>query len=308
MINMENQEVLVLKGIKKSFRKKEVLKDVNMNIHKGDICGFIGKNGAGKSTTIRIISGLINASGGQISLFGGSEAEELTQARCSIGGDVDAPTFYKGMSAKQNLEAFSRLLGKKAGDGMSIEQALNMVGLENVGRKKVGKFSTGMKQRLAIARSLLNNPKFLILDEPSNGLDPNGMVEMRKLITKLVKEYDMTVLISSHILGELEKIATKFCFISEGATIEEISEKDLHNKFEHYTVVKAPENTEAVEEELKKIQFQLYKKTDDELLYLCENDSQYEQIRELVKKISERNEVFMRSQTLEEYYFELVGE
>ncbi|MFR5684312.1 MAG: ATP-binding cassette domain-containing protein, partial [Clostridia bacterium] len=186
------------------------------------IYGLIGENGAGKSTFMKMIADLIQPSEGSMELFGNSNPK---QERCRLGCAIEAPALYMELTAKQNLEVYCRAYGLT--DKSNSSKILNLMNLQNDQNKAVKKFSLGMKQRLAIGIALLGNPDFLILDEPINGLDPTGIQEMRTFLLKLNKELHLTILLSSHILGELAKIATKFGIIKQGQLIDEITEKEL---------------------------------------------------------------------------------
>ena len=215
-------------GVSKKYQSHMVLKKVNMNIQRGDIYGFVGENGSGKTTIIRLITGLISANEGKIELFGvSSDSPEITAARKRIGAIVESPSIYRNMSARENLEMQSTILGIKSDE--KIKQVLNEVGLSNLydDKKKAGNFSLGMRQRLGIAMALLGDPEFIILDEPMNGLDPAGIVEIRELILRLNSERNITFLISSHILTELSLVATKYGIISHGSLIKEITAEEL---------------------------------------------------------------------------------
>lgn len=192
---MEN--VLQTVDITKKFAKKTAVSSVNMTIKKGDIYGFIGRNGAGKTTLIKMLVGLSSPTSGSIELFG---SKHLNKARHKIGTVIEAPAFVPNLSARQNMLIQWKLLGSK--DKSIIDKTLKLVGLSDVGRKKVKKFSLGMKQRLGIAMTLMGDPEFLILDEPTNGLDPEGIVEVRNMLKQINQEKGLTILISSHILGE----------------------------------------------------------------------------------------------------------
>lgn len=194
--------VLRTNKLTKRFGAKCAVNGVSMQIRKGEIYGFIGKNGAGKTTLMRLVLGAAMPSDGNIELFGG---EELSRARHRIGALLEYPCLYKGCSAYENLKRFSLLTGNTKDELLEI---LELVGLKNVGKKKVGKFSLGMKQRLAIGVALLGHPEFLVLDEPVNGLDPAGIKEIRDVILRLNREKGVTFLISSHLLDELSKIVT----------------------------------------------------------------------------------------------------
>ena len=207
--------VLETKMLTKKYRKQIAVNKVNMNIKKGDIYGLIGKNGAGKTTIMKMICGLIHSTEGDIKLFG---SNDLNKGRNRMGCIIEQPALYGDMTAKENLKYYTKLLGIT--DYSNIDKLLDLVGLKNVDKKKCKNFSLGMKQRLSIAISLLNNPDFLILDEPINGLDPSGIKEIRELILKLNNESKITILISSHILGELNKIATKYGIIKNGTLLE----------------------------------------------------------------------------------------
>ncbi|MGL5575797.1 MAG: ATP-binding cassette domain-containing protein [Sarcina sp.] len=220
--------VLRTNKVTKKFKEQLANNNINMTIKKGDIYGLIGKNGAGKTTIIRMITGLAHKTSGNIELLGKTSERDLEEAREHIGSLIETPAFYQDMSARENLEV-SRLVRNIAGK-KCIDEALELVGLSNVGKKKFKDFSLGMKQRLGIANALLGNPRFLILDEPINGLDPMGIIEIRELLKKLNKEKDMTILISSHILSELAELATCYGIINNGELIEEISAKELSDK------------------------------------------------------------------------------
>lgn len=221
--------ILRTSNISKIYNNRTVLDNISVEIEKGDICGFIGPNGAGKSTLIKIIVGVAAPSKGGIELFGKSDMKGLLEARGKIGSIIEYPAFYPGFDAYENMKTICLMLGIKA-DRDFINEKLREVGLYDIGKKKVKNFSLGMKQRLAIAMALLKNPEFLILDEPSNGLDPAGIMEIRETILRLNNEKGITFLISSHILGELSKVATKYIVIRNGNIVEQISANELKSK------------------------------------------------------------------------------
>ena len=216
------QVILKTNHLTKRYGHRAVVENLSMTIHQGDIYGFIGKNGAGTPTLIRMVTGLAAPSDGSIQLFGSGS---LLEGRRRIGTVIEAPAFYPGMTARENIVAFSKLQGLH--DFSHTEDLLELVGLTHTGKKKCRNFSLGMKQRLAIAIALIGDPELLILDEPTNGLDPEGMKEVRDLILKLNQEKGITVLVSSHILGELSKFATRYGIIHHGKLIEEFTEEDL---------------------------------------------------------------------------------
>lgn len=214
--------VLRTKSLTKKFGSKIAVNAVDMNVAKGDIYGFIGRNGAGKTTAMKLILGLLNATEGEIELFDG---EPLEKARGRIGSLIESPGIYKNCTAYENMKRFSIIYG---GTDEDIAQLLKFVGLENTGNKKAGRFSLGMKQRLGMAIAMLGNPEFLILDEPINGLDPEGIKDVRNAVLNLNEQKGVTFLISSHLLDELAKIVTRYGIINNGVLTEEISAEDLN--------------------------------------------------------------------------------
>lgn len=217
--------VLQTNGLTKKYGKQIAVNNVNLNIEKGDIYGFIGKNGAGKTTLMKMVCGLIHPNQGEINLF---ESSNLNKGRKRIGCVIEQPALYPDMTARENLIYYDKLLGIP--DYKNVDDVLNLVGLQDTGKKKTKNFSLGMKQRLSIAISLLGNPDFLILDEPINGLDPYGIKEVRELLLKLNYENRITILISSHILGELAKIATKYGIIKNGVLVDEFAAIELESR------------------------------------------------------------------------------
>ena len=216
--------VIETSNLTKKFSNKAVVDKVSMHVRKGDIYGFIGKNGAGKTTTMKMILGLLNVTEGEIKING---SNNLDKERNKIGSLIENVGLYKNATAIENMKRFSILYG---GSDTEIKEILEFVGLAQTGSKKAGQFSLGMKQRLGIAIALLGNPEILILDEPINGLDPQGIKEIRDLIIKLNKERGVTFLISSHILDELAKITTRYGIINSGELVEEIDAKELLNR------------------------------------------------------------------------------
>ncbi len=218
-------EILKTSNLTKTYRNKNAVSSLNMCINKGDIYGFIGKNGAGKTTTIKMIVGLSQPTSGSVTLF---EDDSLSKGRRKIGTVIETPAFVPNLSAKQNMLIQWKLLGNKNRD--IIDEMLKLVGLQDVGKKKVKNFSLGMKQRLGIAMTLMGDPEFLVLDEPTNGLDPEGIVEIRELLLKLNREKGLTILISSHILSELSKLVTRIGIIHDGVLLEEFSIEELDKR------------------------------------------------------------------------------
>ena len=218
--------VLKTKNICKQYKDFKALDGVTMSVPKGSIYGFVGRNGAGKTTLIRIVCGMQLPTGGEFELYGIKDSDcDIVRSRRRIGSVIETPALYSDMTAEENLKQQYRVLGLP--DFSGIPELLKLVGLADTGKKKVRNFSLGMRQRLGIAVALCGSPDFLVLDEPVNGLDPEGIVEVRELILKLNRENKITVLISSHILDELSKLATYYGFINGGKMIREMSAEEL---------------------------------------------------------------------------------
>ena len=223
-----SEVVLELKDVKKKYGSHKVLKGVNMTVNKGDIYGLVGKNGAGKTTLFKVVLGLSHFEEGSISIFGGTNRRENTRNRRKIGFFVGA-NFYGYLNARENLDYFRRLKGIK--DKSEVDRVLELVGLNTDAAKKQAKmFSLGMKQRLGIANAMLGNPELLIFDEPTNGLDPQGIMDVRHMIQRVNQEYGTTIIVSSHILGELEHTAHRFGIVHEGILMKEMSQEDMRTQ------------------------------------------------------------------------------
>ena len=214
--------VLETKSLLKSYRHIEALSGVDMHVPKDSIYGLVGRNGAGKTTLMRIVAGMQKENGGTYSLFGvDKNSSEIKKERKRVGAMIESPAIFHDLSAEENLKMQYRILGLPSFD--TIPEILSTVGLENTGNKKAGSFSFGMKQRLGIAMAIAGSPDLLVLDEPINGLDPEAIVEMRELIIRLNREMHMTIIVSSHILDELSKVATYYGFLDSGRMVKEIS-------------------------------------------------------------------------------------
>lgn len=227
--------ILRTKHLHKCFKDTEVIKGVNINIKKGEIYGFLGPNGAGKSTVMKMIMNLVQPSSGSVEIFGQEIETDSIEFLKRVGAIIEQPIFYEKLTAKENLKLHCEYMGYY--DFKEIDRVLKLVNLKNINKKAVGHFSLGMKQRLALARAILTKPEILILDEPINGLDPEGISEMRKLLKALSREYGMTIMISSHILGEIEQIADTIGILNEGRLIKEISMKDVRQLEEAFTEI-----------------------------------------------------------------------
>ena len=222
------EPVLVTHGLTKRYGHAKAVDSVDLTLARGEIYGLVGRNGAGKTTLIRMAAGQAIPTEGELSLFGETTPAGLSKARARTGAMVEIPSFYPYLSARENLE-FYRLQRGIPGRGV-VDEALEYVGLSSVGAKKFKSFSLGMKQRLGLALALMNHPDFLLLDEPINGLDPEGIVEFRTILRTLNQERGTTILISSHILSELSNVATCYGFLDKGHLLEEISARALHDK------------------------------------------------------------------------------
>ena len=258
-----NNTVIKLRDISKKRGQTEILNHLNMTVYQKDIYGFIGQNGAGKSTTMKIIMSLIKETQGQLELFDTLD-NQINRSR--IGAIIENPAFYPYMTAYENLKYYIQYKGIV--EINSIEKVLKMVGLENARKKKYKNYSLGMKQRLGLALALINHPDLLILDEPLNGLDPQGIVELREILSHLNKKYGITMLISSHILDELEMIATRYGFIHQGQMIEEITAEKLQEKLKKYISLDV-ENIGLASITLEqKLHTENFKVMDDHTIYL----------------------------------------
>ncbi len=295
--------VLEATNLEKKYKDFTALKNLNLHVQQGAIYGLIGKNGAGKTTLIRIICGLQQPTNGTYAIYGVQQNEKLADVRKRMGAIIETPAIYSEMSARDNLIGQYKLVGMPIDDG--IEELLTLVGLEKTGKKKVKNFSLGMKQRLAIAMALANHPDFLILDEPINGLDPAGIIEIRELILKLNREKRITILISSHYLDELSKIATHYGFLDKGYIVEEISHEELMRKLERKIVLNVNEPTEFVKYfERFKIP---YKVVDRRTINVYGKYNLSTFIRELANHQLIVEEIHEHEESLESYYMNLIG-
>lgn len=296
--------ILETNELEKKYKDFKALNYLNMHIEKGAIYGLVGKNGAGKTTLIRIICGLQEPTSGTYTIYGESNnSKSIINVRKRIGAIIESPSIYGELTAKDNLILQYKLVGMPDFDG--IQELLKLVGLENTGKKKAKNFSLGMKQRLGIAISLASNPDFLILDEPINGLDPQGIIEIRELILKLNKEKGITILISSHYLDELSKIATHYGFLDNGSIIKEISSVDLMKKMEHKIELVVSNVKDFVKYfEENKISYEVI---DDKKIFVYGKNNLSKLIAELSKKDLIADEIHETEESLENYYMNLIG-
>lgn len=294
------EQILITQNLTKRFGNKTAVDGVSMHISKGDIYGLIGKNGAGKTTLMRMILSLAFPTSGEIELFGG---EAFSVAGRKIGSLIETPAFFKNCSAYENLKRFAILYGA---DDSNITELLELVELTDVGKKNAGQFSLGMKQRLGIAISLLGNPEFVILDEPTNGLDPEGMAGIRNLIQKLNREKGITFLISSHLLDELSKTVTKYGIINSGKLIEEIDAAELQEKCRHKLIIKT-DTSEKAAEMLKEMGVNEFDVMQDSIVMYAHLNKGAILNRALTQNGILVSGIEVQSDGLEQYFLEKVG-
>ena len=288
-------------NLSKKFPGKLAVDKANIHVQKGDIYGLIGKNGAGKTTAMKMILGTLFPTEGEVILFGN---KNLNQERRKIGSLIEAPGLYRGCTAYENMKRFSLLYG---GDEKDIANLLEFVGLADAKKTKVGNFSLGMKQRLGIALALLGNPEILVLDEPINGLDPAGIKEIRDIILELNQKRGVTVLISSHLLDELGKIATRYGIIHDGQLIEEVSAKDLQERCKTCLIIETNdlEKTKAVLTKAKLLD--TYSEKEGKLFIYTHLEEPYKFNELLVKAGVHVNQLSFSNNGFEDYFIERLG-
>ncbi len=296
--------VLETNNLEKKYKDFRALNNANIHIEKGAIYGLVGKNGAGKTTLIRIICGLQEPTNGSYIIYGKSNStNDIISARKRMGAIIETPSIYGEMTARDNLIEQYKLVGMPSFD--DIDDLLKLVGLEKTGKKKAKNFSLGMKQRLGIAIAIANHPDFLILDEPINGLDPQGIIEIRELILKLNKERRITILISSHYLDELSKIATHYGFLDSGSIIQEITSAELMKKMEHKIILTVNEPKEFVKYfEEHNISYEVM---DNKTINVYGKHNLSKLVSGLSKKNLIADEIHEQEESLENYYMNLIG-
>lgn len=296
------ENVLEIYDLCKIYKDTKAVSHLYMNIKKGDIYGFIGKNGAGKSTTLKMITGLIFPTSGEIKLFG-EKRNSFTSRR--IGSLIETVGLYPNLSAYDNMELKAIAMG--INNKNKITELLNLVGLDPKSKKVVKKFSLGMKQRLGIALALLGNPDLLILDEPINGLDPEGIREVREVIQYLNDTKKMTIIISSHILGELSKIATKYGIIRAGHMVEEITARELDNRCRNYLSLKVDQTDKTIPLLEKKLNIKDYTVHENDEIWIYDEVKSSDVSMQLTQNGVEVNQIYYQKQDLESYFLEKCG-
>ncbi|MDU1569057.1 MAG: ABC transporter ATP-binding protein [Clostridium sp.] len=296
-------KVLEVKGLKKRLGKREIIKDISFSVEEGEIFGFLGPNGAGKTTTIRMLVGLINPNGGNISICGHDLKNDTENALKEVGAVVENPELYKYLSGRENLMQIARIRNIPK---TQVDETIKLVGLENRIDDKVRKYSLGMKQRLGLAASLLSNQKLLILDEPTNGLDPSGILDFREVVKKAAKERGMAVFISSHILSEVQHLCDRVAFINHG-TIKSV-ENVMNESMETDTDIICLKLLQEIDtNKLLSIDYiNSARKTDDGIEIILLSNKTPELIKYLVNSNYDVQEVFKIRKGLEQRYMELV--
>lgn len=297
--------ILELKHICKDFGAFHALTDVDLRVEQGKIYGFIGKNGAGKTTLMRIIGGMSKPTSGSMSLFGKAGEQDICKERCRLGVMLEDRGISPDLTAVQNLKAQMLLKGLK--DDSRVQEVLEIVGLTNTGAKKFKEFSLGMKRRLALAATLLSKPEFLILDEPTNGLDPVGIKDIRDLLLRINRESGTTILISSHILRELYEVATDFLFIDAGEIMGEISKEELNKKLERKWIIRSRE-PETVADCLRKHEMGDGLTVSGDAVTLSGTDVREEALGAILRESGAvLLELTQTRETLESYFISLIG-
>ena len=296
--------ILTTESLSKHYGKFKALDNVSMHIPKGAIYGFVGRNGAGKTTLIRLICGLQEPDSGTYTIYGtANDDKAISKQRARMGAVIETPSIYMEMSAEENLKQQARILGLPSFDG--IDELLKLIGLEQTGNKKAKHFSLGMRQRLGIGIALVNDPDFLVLDEPTNGLDPQGIIQIRELILKLNQNRQITLLISSHILDELSKLATHFGFIDNGRIVKEISAEQLEMMSRQCLRLEV-DNIQALIRVSDSMKLN-YKLINENTAEIYGKPSITHLIQELADQHCEVQSIQEQDESLERYFINLVG-
>lgn len=301
-------EVLIdVKGLEKQYMKQKAVKGASFQIREGMICGLIGPNGAGKTTIMKMLGGLVLPTNGSISIYGEDTQKGLAKARSRMSFMIETPYAKEKMTAKENLE--KQRLQKGIPDKHRVDEVLEIVGLADTGKKYVKNFSLGMRQRLGIANALLTKPEIMVLDEPVNGLDPEGIVEIRELLLKLNREEHITIIISSHILSELSLLCTDYIFIHHGELVQSVSADALKKLCREHYHIHTDKDAVALAVLQERLGVTEYDVEEDGSIRLYEH---LEDIREVSKALYEGGVIplslGMREANLEQYYMDMVGE
>ena len=291
--------------MKKTFGKREVIKDISFNVKEGEIFGFLGPNGAGKTTTIRMLVGLISPTKGDIVICGNSVITNKEKALHDVGAVVENPELYKYLSGRENLMQIARI---RKVSKEEVEKLIELVGLKDRINDRVSKYSLGMKQRLGLAAALIGNPKLLILDEPTNGLDPSGIMDFREIVKKAAKDRKMSVFISSHILSEVQNLCDRVAFINNGVikSVEDIHEHTMATDLDSYTLIVSNDAERAIEVLKNCSQVTSVKLSKEEIHVIIKANKITEVVRVLLDKQVCLEEFYRNRKGLEQRYMELV--
>lgn len=298
-------KVLEVSGIKKKLGKREIIKNLNLDVEDGEIFGFLGPNGAGKTTTIRMLVGLIAPNEGDIKICGASVIHDKEKALKNVGAVVENPELYKYLSGRENLMQIARI---RKVPKEEVEKLIELVGLKDRINEKVGKYSLGMKQRLGLAAALIGDPKLLILDEPTNGLDPSGIMDFREVVKKAAKERGMAVFISSHILSEVQNLCDRVAFINNGVikSVEDIHDNTMDTELDSLTLIVGNDEDKAVRllKELEEVNSA--KVIEEEIHIIVKNGNMNKILQTLISNHIYIEEIYRNRKGLEQRYMELV--
>lgn len=298
--------ILETRNLTKKYRNQVALDNVNITLKKNHIYGFIGENGAGKSTFMKLIAGLTFPTSGEITLMGETDKGAIEKKRKAVGTMIEGPYLYPNYSVRQNVEIQRMLVGNP--DKSVTDKVIEMVELEDQAKKKAKKLSMGMKQRLGIAMAMIGNPRFLILDEPINGLDPKNIVTLRNMLKKINEEKECTIFVSSHILSELYLLATDFIFIHKGRIIETTTHEGLEEKCSQYILVNdsnIPETVTILEKHFPDISYKVV--SDDTVKIYGKSDMKAELSGYLMQAGIVISELSEKEMSLEEYFMSITG-
>lgn len=297
--------VLETYNLTKAFKGKEAVSNLSMHVKKGEIYGFLGPNGAGKTTLMKLVTNLIKPTSGEVEVFGKKLTHTSYEVLKRMGTIIEFPTFYDKLSARENLELHCEYMGYH--DSKAPDAAMEMVNITDTGLKPVKDFSLGMKQRLGIARAIITKPEFLVLDEPINGLDPIGIMEVRNLLKTLCREYGITMLISSHILGEIEQIADTIGVINKGKLLEEVSMSDIRETNQEYLEIQVNDSKKAALILEGKMCILNFKILDNNFIRIYEAGiAQNDLTKTLIHNNIEINSITRKNNSLEDYFMKLM--
>lgn len=297
--------IVRINDLSKKYGRNEVLKDINLTLKERKIYGLIGENGAGKTTLMRIIIGLSKETKGECYLFG-EKNSNMNKRRNAVGAIIENPALIPELTAYQNMRY--KMIMNNINDTSEIGRILHEVGLENTKNKKVQHFSLGMKQRLGIAMALVNNPKLMILDEPINGLDPGGIIEMRNILKNLNLKYGITILISSHILSEMYKLASDYVFLHNGRIVKQLTADELELEFERCIVVESDNSNKTIEILEKLTDKKNIKKVNESTVNLYNYSNSIEVTKYLVENGIGVRQIYVKEESIEDYYSKIISQ